>query len=80
MIIIHTISDFLDELFTKYKASGNNLDVLKQELVEYYTFSVYRPQVEISDGFVKITIDVQRIENEMQEYQNIVKLCERGEF
>lgn len=80
MIIIHQISDFLDELFPKYKASNNDLDVLKQELLEFYTFSVYRPQVEISEGFVKITIDTQRIENELQEYQSIVKLCERGEF
>lgn len=77
MIIIHKISDFLDELFPKYKASGHNLDVLKQELADYYTFSVYRPQIEISEGYVKINIDTQRIENEYQEYQAIVKLCER---
>jgi len=80
MIIIHQISDLLGELFPKYKASGNDLEVLKQELVEFYTFSVYRPKIEITEGFVKITIDTQRIDSEMQEYQSIVKLCERGEF
>ena len=80
MIIIHTVNELLAELFPKYKDSGNNLDVLKQELIDFYAFSVYRPKVEISDGFVKITIDTQRIENELQEYQDVIKLCETGNF
>lgn len=54
MIIIHNVNELLAELFPNYKDSGNNLDVLKQELLDFYTFSVYRPTVEISDGFVKI--------------------------
>jgi hypothetical protein len=32
MIIIHQLDDFLAEIFPVYKALGNDLDVLKEEI------------------------------------------------
>ncbi|MCX6235103.1 MAG: tetratricopeptide repeat protein [Bacteroidetes bacterium] len=80
MIIIHKVGEFIGELFPRYKASGYNEDVLKEELTQYYTYRVYRPIVDIKDGFVTINIDTQRIENEVEEYKAVVRLCEQGQY
>ena len=80
MIIIHKIGEFLGELFPRYKASGYKEDVLKEELTEYYTYRVYRPTIEIKDGFVSVNIDTQRIASEVDEYKAVVHLCEQVQY
>lgn len=80
MIIIHKVGEFLGELFPRYKSSGYNEETLKEELTQYYTFRVYRPSVEIKDGFVTVNIDTARITSEAEEYKAVVKLCEQGQF
>ena len=77
MIIIHKVDEFLGELFPRYKESGYNEEVLKEELTQYYTYRVYRPTIEIKDGFVSINIDTQRITSEVDEFSSVVKLCEK---
>jgi tetratricopeptide (TPR) repeat protein len=78
MTIIHKIEEFLGELFPRYKASGYNEEILKEEIIQYYTYQVYQPVVEIKNGFVTINIDTQRIANEVDEYRAVVSLCEKG--
>ena len=80
MTIIHKVSEFLGELFPRYKESGYNENVLKEELTQYYTFSIYRPIIEIKDGFVTVTIDTHRIASEVDEYKAVVRLCEQGQY
>ena len=80
MIIIHIVGDFLGELFPRYKSSGFDEEILKEELIEYYTYRIFRPTVDIKDGFVTINIDTERITNEMEEYKAVVKLCEQGQY
>ncbi|MEI8045830.1 MAG: tetratricopeptide repeat protein [Bacteroidota bacterium] len=80
MIIIHKVDNFLGELFPRYKSSGYDQDILKEELTQYYTYKVFRPIVDITDGYVTINIDTQRIENEVEEYKAVVRLCEQGQY
>lgn len=80
MTIIHKVDEFLGELFPRYKESGFNEDVLKEELTQYYTFRVYRPTIDIKDGYVSVNIDTQRIANEIDEYKSVVRLCEQGQY
>jgi len=80
MIIIHQVGEFLGELFPRYKASGFDEDVLKEELSQFYTYRVFRPSVEIKDGFVSVNIDTERISSEVEEYKAVVKLCEQGQY
>lgn len=80
MVIYFKINDITEELFPKYKESGHKIEVLKEELIEYYTEGIHKPLVEINDGIVTITIDDISIENERSEYQAIVRLCEKGDF
>ena len=80
MIIIHKVGEFLGELFPRYKASGFDEAILKEELTQYYTYRVFQPKVDLKDGYVTINIDTQRIENEVEEYKAVVRLCEQGQY
>ena len=80
MLIVFKIEPLLYELFPRFKESGGNIDVLKEEIKEQYSFGIYSPQVEINDGFVSITLDARQIENELPEFKKAVKFCEQGKF
>ncbi|HLW15351.1 MAG TPA: tetratricopeptide repeat protein [Flavobacteriaceae bacterium] len=77
MIIIFPIDDFLFELFPVEK---NNLEKLKDFLNKFYTEGPFEPKIEISDKLVKIQIDTQRIKEDKRAYNNLVALCERGDY
>jgi len=47
MLIIHTLNDFLFELFPEVKAFFNDMEELKNRLVNFYTFGPYRPKIGI---------------------------------
>lgn len=79
MVIIHKIEDFLLELFPKFKAS-NNVDVLKEELEDYYTYGAFRPKVSIEDGYAKVSIDTPKIGSLDSDYQKAIVFCEKGDF
>ena len=80
MIIVHEINEFLFDLFPRAKDFGNSIDILKEEITEYYTFSIYQPQVEIKDNFVFITFDVDKVSHEEKEYQKAISFCDKGKF
>src|SRR5690554_954124 len=77
MIIIFNIDDFLFEIFPVKKGK---LKELEDFLKRYYTDGPFEPKVEVSDEFVKITIDTERIEEDTKSYTRLVSLCEQGEF
>lgn len=80
MIIIHPINDFLFELFPDARQFGKDLDSLKNELIDFYTFGPYRPKVEIENDLIRIEIDVKGIANQKAEFDKVVKLCEKGKY
>jgi tetratricopeptide (TPR) repeat protein len=80
MTIIHKISDFLFDLFPKAKEMGNSLNILREELENFYTFGVYKPKVSIESDFIQVLIDVPTILNQKSDFDNVVALCERGNF
>ena len=62
MQIKHKIDDFLFEIFPKAKKANNDLDVLKEELANYYTYGPYKPKVNIEGGgWISIDIDTPTI-------------------
>jgi len=74
------IDDFLLELFPKYRKSDNNLDVLKEELIHFYTYGPFKPNVTLKDGWAVITIDVPSIISQEADYKKIIALCEKGKY
>lgn len=77
MTIIFPIDDFLFELFPVEK---NNLEELEDFLKRFYTEGPFEPKIEISDTLVKIQIDTQRIKEDKRAYNNLIALCEKGEY
>ena len=80
MIIEHELNDFLFDLFPKAKANQNDLEVLREELVKYYTFEVYKPEITIENNIVTIKIDTSTIINQEGDYKRVVAFCEKGKF
>lgn len=80
MIIVHKISDFLFDLFPKAKANGKNIEILKQELENYYTYGVHKPTVSIDSDFIQILVDIPTILNEKPEFDRVLALCEKRKF
>jgi len=80
MIIIHKVDELLLDLFPKYKKSGGNLDILKEELSAFYTYGPFTPRISFEDGFVTIEIDTQRIVSEERDFERAMKLCQERRF
>lgn len=80
MIIIHKIDNFLFNLFPKTKQSGNNSEILKEELTGYYTFGPYKPKVEIDDEYVRIEINTSAIISQKPAFDTAIKYCESGNY
>ncbi len=80
MIIIHKINDFLFNLFPKISEKGKSLELLKEELVDYYTFGPFRPKIDIEGDFVKIEIGISSISSQKAEFDLVIKYCEKGNF
>ena len=80
MIIIHTIDDFLSNLFPTAHEKRNNIDLLKQELIDFYTYGPFRPKVDINGDLIRIEIDTSSITAQKSEFDAVVKHCEEGKF
>lgn len=80
MTIILTIDDLLLELFPNVKGASNQLEALKEELINYYAYSVHKPQVSFDGQTVIITIPTQAIAKEEQEYTKVVGLASKGNY
>ncbi|AUD05947.1 tetratricopeptide repeat protein [Spirosoma pollinicola] len=80
MTIILTIDDLLLELFPNVKGASNQREALKEELINYYAYSVHKPQVSFDGQTVIITIPTQAIAREEQEYNKVVGLASKGNY
>jgi tetratricopeptide (TPR) repeat protein len=80
MQIIHKIDDFLKELFPRYRESGLDTDVLKEEIASYYTFGAFKPAVKVEKDLVIVDIDTSTILSQDKDYRNVVMLCEKGKY
>jgi tetratricopeptide (TPR) repeat protein len=80
MTIIHLIDDFLSELFPRFKESGNDLDVLREDLEKFYSFGSYKPVVSIEGQLVRIEVDVPAIMSQEADFRRATNLCEAGKF
>ncbi len=80
MHIIHSINDFLFELFPKAKDAGNNIEVLKEEIKKFYTVGPYKPTITIVHGIIDITIEGELIEKHNSRYEKFIELCEARQY
>lgn len=80
MTITHPIDAFLYELFPNTKKLGSSNDVLKEEMLKYYTIGPYKPLVAIKDNYIEVTIDTELIDQQQKEYRAVVTLAEKGNF
>ena len=80
MKILLEIDDFLLELFPNYKNSENNLEILKDELIQYYSFGPYKPNVTIKEGWAIIEIDTSTIINQQSDFRKVISLCEKTNY
>lgn len=80
MIIIHKIDDFLFNLFPKAGKARKDLEILREELTNYYSYGPYKPKVEISRDIITIEIDTSTVISQKAEFDKIVKYCESGKF
>lgn len=80
MIITHKLTDILFELFPKAKDFGNDLNVLMQEIKDYYTLSVYQPIVTNDGDTITIEVNTKNIIEEKPDFDKAVLLCEIGNY
>lgn len=80
MTIILNVDDILFELFPKAKGANDQLKALKEELMSYYSYSVYKPEVSFEGQSVIINIPTQAIAQEKQSYDKIVALATKGKY
>ena len=80
MHIIHSINDFLFELFPRAKDAGNNIDVLKEEIEKFYTVGPFKPAITIVHGILDITIEGELIEQHNSRYRKVLDLSDERRF
>ncbi len=78
MQIIHKIDSFLFTIFPELQ-DGNN-DIIIKTLENYYTFSTFKPQIQIKNDLVIVTIDTATIISQESDYRKTVALCEKGNY
>lgn len=80
MTIILRIDSILNELFPNYLKYGKDINVLVQDLTEYYTSGPYKPTVKIKDNLIHVEIDIPTIKTQQDDYDKAVKLCDQGKY
>ena len=77
MTIIFPINDFLFEVFPVKK---NNFEELESLIKKFYTEGPFEPKIEITDEFVKISIDTKLISEDKPTYQRVIDFCDKGQY
>ncbi len=80
MIISFKLEDFAFELFPEAKVHKENSEELLKYFSNYYSYGIYKPDVNIEDGIVFISIDDNKSESEDAEYRRVVSLCEKRKY
>jgi Tfp pilus assembly protein PilF len=76
MRIIHRIDDFLNTIFPNIKDNSQIIGVLE----EFYSYGIFKPKVEIDNGFVIVDIDVTSISLQENDFRKVISFCENGKF
>ena len=80
MIILFNIDDLLFDLFPTAKGAANQREALKEALTNYYSYSVYKPDVQIEGQLVTVTIPTKTIAREKDQYDKVVTLASKGNY
>ena len=67
-------------LFQLFPQLNNDLSKIEKVLTEYYTIGSEIPKVDITDSFIKVELNVSKIKNERSKVNQLVSLCEIGNF
>jgi tetratricopeptide (TPR) repeat protein len=78
MQIFHKIDDFFFTIFPEAIGGGNSLII--NVLEKYYAYGSLIPEVEVTQDLVKVTLDVQSIFSQENEFKKAVKYCEQGKY
>lgn len=77
MTIIFPINDFLFELFPVEKDNLKDLELL---IKKFYAEESFELNIEITDEFVKITVDTKPVSEDKANYQRVLDYCDKGQF
>lgn len=77
MTIQLPLNNFIYSLFPVEK---NNIKQLKGYLSAYYTLGPFEPKIEVLDNSITITINTTKYLEDKNEYQQLVSLCENGNY
>jgi len=78
MTIVFEKKEFAYNLFPDIK-SGDDKNLL-QALEKFYTLGSVKPRVVIDENVISIKIDTISVELEQRKFQNLIALCEKGDF
>jgi Tfp pilus assembly protein PilF len=78
MQIFHKIDDFFFTIFPEAIEGGKSLII--NVLKKYYAYGSLIPEVEVTQDLVKVTLDVQSIFSQENEFKKAVKYCEQGKY
>jgi len=78
MQIKHKIDDFLYTIFPLVEKG--DLEALKSEFLEYYSYGIIKPEVSIEGDWIIIDVDTTTILSQKAEYQKVVELCDQGNY
>ena len=80
MIIIHSISSFLEELFPALQGKLDDEKLVAETIADYYTYKNSRPEVKVVNGLIEIHIKTDEILNQQVTFSKAIKLCENNRF
>ncbi len=78
MQIIHKIDSFLYDIFPN-AILGDEVSLIN-EVIQFYTFGIYKPEVRIVDGWLTVSINTVSIKDQEARYRDVIRLCEKGNF
>jgi tetratricopeptide (TPR) repeat protein len=67
-------------IYTLFPVENNNIEQLKSSLKAYYTLGPFEPKIEISENEIIITVDSNKYQEDKDEYQKLISLCESGNY
>ena len=77
MTIIFPIDDFLFELFPVEKGNLKDLEGL---LKKFYADGPFEANIEITDEFIKITLETKPVSEDKATYKRVIDYCDKGQF
>ena len=81
MKIIHSIDNFLKELFPE-AVDDNGIDKGKLKIIleDYYAYNGIKPSIDISDSAIEVSLDVPKISSQENDFRRLTSLSEKGRF